>query len=98
MNAGQDLGTLLGKILRIDVTSGSPLTYTIPASNPFVGQGNARPEIWAYGLRNPWRFSFDRGTGDLWMGDVGQNAWEEINRQPADSPGGENYGWRIMEA
>jgi hypothetical protein len=80
------------------VESGSPLTYTVPVSNPFVGQADARPEIWAYGLRNPWRFSFDRATGDLWIGDVGQNAWEEINRQPGDSPGGENYGWRIMEA
>lgn len=95
LNAGQELGSLLGKILRIDVDGGSP--YAIPADNPFVGRADARPEIWAYGLRNPWRFSFDRATGDLWIADVGQNAWEEVNFQPAISPGGENYGWRLME-
>src|SRR4029079_11355045 len=66
-------------------------------SNPFVGHGNARGEIWAYGVRNPWRFSFDRMTGDLWIADVGQDTWEEVDLQPATSIGGENYGWRKME-
>jgi glucose/arabinose dehydrogenase len=92
---GQSLETLLGKILRIDVDSGSP--YSIPADNPFVETAGARGEIWAYGLRNPWRFSFDRETGDLWISDVGQNALEEINFAPAGSAGGENYGWQIRE-
>ncbi len=91
---GQDLGTLLGKILRIDVDS---LPYTIPADNPFVANPAARAEIWAWGLRNPWRFSFDRTTGDLFIADVGQGNWEEIDFQPAASGGGENYGWRRME-
>lgn len=94
-NNAQNLSTLLGKILRIDVDGGSP--YAIPPDNPFVGVPGARPEIWAYGVRNPWRFSFDRLTGDLYMGDVGQSTWEEVNFQPASSPGGENYGWRLME-
>jgi len=94
-NNGQSLDTLLGKILRIDVDNGDP--YAIPADNPFAGQSGARDEIWAYGLRNPWRFSFDRETGDLWIADVGQNALEEINLQPAGSAGGENYGWRNRE-
>ncbi|MFK4067102.1 PQQ-dependent sugar dehydrogenase [Streptomyces sp. NPDC029674] len=92
---GQNLGTLLGKLLRIDPRGGKP--YAIPADNPFVGDPNARDEIWAYGLRNPWRFSFDSGTGDLLIGDVGQSAWEEIDWAPADSKGGENYGWAQME-
>jgi glucose/arabinose dehydrogenase len=92
---GQNLGTLLGTILRLDVDGASP--YAVPADNPFVDREGALPEIWAYGLRNPWRFSFDRDTGDLWIADVGQHVWEEINFQPADSAGGENYGWRIME-
>jgi glucose/arabinose dehydrogenase len=91
---GQRLDTLLGKILRIDVDSGDP--YEIPTSNPFASGGGSA-EIWAYGLRNPWRFSFDNATGDLYIGDVGQNQWEEINFQPADSQGGENYGWNIRE-
>ncbi|WP_345560403.1 PQQ-dependent sugar dehydrogenase [Nonomuraea rosea] len=91
---GQDLGTLLGKILRID-PRGKP--YKVPEDNPFVGKQGARTEIWAYGLRNPWRFTFDRGTGDLWIGDVGQNAWEEVDYQPAGSEGGENYGWSLRE-
>jgi len=95
LDAGQDLSTLLGKLLRIDVAGEEP--YAVPASNPFVGRSGARSEIWAYGLRNPWRFSFDRLTGDMWIADVGQNAWEEVNLQPAASPGGENYGWRLME-
>lgn len=93
-NFGQSLDTLLGKVLRIDVSRGD--LYGIPESNPFVN-GGGEPEIWAYGLRNPWRLSFDRETGDLFIADVGQNAWEEINFQPASSPGGENYGWNIME-
>jgi glucose/arabinose dehydrogenase len=92
---GQDLGTFLGKLLRIDV-SGS--TYAVPSDNPFIGVNGARPEIWAYGLRNPWRFGFDRVTGDLYIADVGQNAFEEVNMQPAASSGGENYGWKLMEA
>jgi glucose/arabinose dehydrogenase len=87
----QDTSSLLGKLLRLDVDAGSP--YAVPATNP----GFAAPEIWAYGLRNPWRFSFDRATGDLYVGDVGQNAWEEIDFQPAASAGGENYGWNLME-
>jgi glucose/arabinose dehydrogenase len=86
---------LLGKILRIDVDHGNP--YTIPESNPFFGSDSVRNEIWALGLRNPWRFSFDRKTADLWIADVGQNAVEEIDFQPAASPGGENYGWRCYE-
>ncbi|MEV0597222.1 PQQ-dependent sugar dehydrogenase [Nonomuraea cavernae] len=91
---GQRLDTLLGKILRID-PRGDP--YKVPKDNPFVGKENARTEIWAYGLRNPWRFGFDRETGDLWIGDVGQNAWEEVDYQPAGSEGGENYGWNLRE-
>lgn len=94
-NNGQNLGNLLGKILRIDVDSGFP--FAVPADNPFVGVGGAREEIWSYGLRNPWRFSFDRLTGDMFIGDVGQNSWEEVDFQPANSTGGENYGWRLME-
>lgn len=91
---GQNRATLLGKLLRIDVDGGSP--YAIPASNPFVGQTNARGEIWALGLRNPWRFSFDRQAGLLYIADVGQNAWEEVNVVPA-SRAGVNYGWVTME-
>lgn len=93
-NRAQNLGTWLGKILRIDVSGDS---YTVPEDNPFVGTEGALPEIWAWGVRNPWRFSFDTATNDLYMGDVGQNQWEEVNFQPADSAGGENYGWRPME-
>src|SRR5881628_2568281 len=94
--SGQNPAKLLGKLLRIDVESGvSP--YSVPETNPFVGKDNVRPEIWAYGLRNPWRFSFDRSTGDLFIGDVGQDTWEEVNFQQASSPGGENYGWNQME-
>lgn len=94
-NFAQNTRSLLGKILRIDVTSGTP--YTIPEDNPFVGNSEFLPEIWAYGLRNAWRFSFDMETGDLYLADVGQNEYEEINFQPADSAGGENYGWNAFE-
>lgn len=95
---GQNTNVLLGKILRIDpVVNGGPPYYNIPANNPFVGVPGTRPEIWAYGVRNPWRFSFDRQTHDLWIGDVGQNCWEEVDRQPAASTGGENYGWNVKE-
>ncbi len=87
--------SLLGKMLRIDVREQE--MYAIPADNPFAENSAFRPEIWAYGLRNPWRFSFDRVTGDLYIGDVGQNQFEEINFQFADSPGGENYGWNMSE-
>jgi len=96
LNNGQSPGTLLGKLLRIDVESGTA-PYAVPLDNPFVGVAGVRPEIWALGLRNPWRFTFDRGTGDLYLGDVGQNAFEEVDFQPAGSPGGQNYGWNIME-
>lgn len=89
------LDNLLGKILRIDVDGGTP--YAVPADNPFVDDGGARGEIWAYGLRNPWRFSFDRANGDLYIGDVGQGSREEVDFQPASSAGGEHYGWRCME-
>jgi glucose/arabinose dehydrogenase len=87
---GQNPATLLGKLLRIDVEAGTA-PYAIPAGNPFAN------EIWASGLRNPWRFSFDRLTGDLFLADVGQNIWEEINFQAAGAAGGANYGWNIFE-
>jgi glucose/arabinose dehydrogenase/uncharacterized cupredoxin-like copper-binding protein len=110
----QDLSTLLGKIVRIDVDVEADRAYRIPEDNPFMGQvlfstvaneeaqdgdylPDARPEIWAYGLRNPWQFSFDSATGDLYIADVGQRMWEEINFQPAGSEGGWNYGWPMME-
>ncbi|MEI6537287.1 MAG: PQQ-dependent sugar dehydrogenase, partial [Verrucomicrobiaceae bacterium] len=115
ISAGQDLHTLLGKMLRIDVNSSTPdRAYTIPKDNPFITplqqmtlfgvtekqfsqiHPKARPEIWAYGIRNPWTFSFDRKTGDLFIADIGQNHWEEIDHQPAGSKGGENYGWKFM--
>ena len=92
---GQDPSTLLGSIVRLDVSPAEG--FAIPPDNPFVGHATAREEIWAYGLRNPWRIAFDRMTGDLWIADVGQNEREEINLQPAASAGGENYGWNIME-
>jgi glucose/arabinose dehydrogenase len=95
---GQNKQTLLGKMLRLDVDSDEP--YGIPADNPYVGNPEYRPEIWAIGLRNPWRYSFDRANGDLWIGDVGQNAWEEIDRVPGgpNGPsGGLNFGWPITE-
>jgi glucose/arabinose dehydrogenase len=115
LDAGQDLNTLLSKILRIDVNTSTPdRAYGIPADNPFVTpktqmvlfgvseeafskiHPKAQPEIWAYGIRNPWKMSFDSKTGDLYIADVGQNHWEEINFQPASSKGGENYGWKFM--
>jgi glucose/arabinose dehydrogenase len=115
INAGQDLHTLLGKMLRIDVDNSTPdRAYSIPKDNPFITplqqmtlfgvselqfskiHPKARPEIWAYGIRNPWTFSFDSKTGDLYIADIGQNHWEEINFQPANSKGGENYGWKLM--
>ncbi|MGE3072996.1 MAG: sorbosone dehydrogenase family protein [Dehalococcoidia bacterium] len=92
---GQNLKAYLGKILRVDVDSGDP--YGIPPTNPYAKIAGARAEIWAYGLRNPWRFSFDSQTGDLWIGDVGQNKYEEIDFQLAADKGGANYGWNIME-
>jgi len=92
---GQNTDTLLGKMLRIDVADTG--TYTIPGDNPFVGKKGHRPEIWALGMRNPWRFSFDSATGDLYIADVGQDAWEEVDFQPASSNGGENYGWNRFE-
>ena len=92
---GQNLESLLGKILRIDVHGLNP--YTIPSSNPFVGIENTRDEIWAYGLRNPWRFCFDSENGDMYIGDVGEVDWEEINYEAGGSVGGINYGWRLME-
>lgn len=99
---GQNPATLLGKMLRIDVTSDPAKPYTIPADNPWVAKDwngvDVRDEIWAVGLRNPWRFSFDRTTGDLWIGDVGQNQYEEIHYTPTSNPGGINYGWPILEA
>ena len=94
-NNAQNPLSPLGKVLRLDVTGES--TYAIPPDNPFVGPDGVLDEIWALGLRNPWRVSFDRQTGDYWIADVGQNAWEEVNFQPASSPGGENYGWRCYE-
>lgn len=87
--------TLLAKMLRIDVDGGRP--YGIPKDNPFVGKAGFRPEIWALGLRNPWRYSFDRKTGDLYIADVGQNRYEEVHFQPASSKGGEDYGWNVLE-
>ena len=93
-NHAQNLGDLLGKILRIDVTN---FPYTSPPNNPFVNRAGARDEIWNYGLRNPWRFSFDRATGELFIADVGQGLREEVSYQPGTSTGGENYGWRRME-
>ena len=99
---GQDLQTWLGKILRVDINRddfpGDPdRNYGVPPDNPFVGQPPALPEIWAYGLRNPWRCTFDHVTGDFFIADVGQDAWEEVNFQPASSIGGENYGWNVLE-
>ncbi|MCC6142378.1 MAG: PQQ-dependent sugar dehydrogenase [Candidatus Hydrogenedentes bacterium] len=102
-NNAQTLSTLLGKLLRIDVNEGGPNAgtggpaYDIPADNPFANGNGGLPEIWAYGLRNPWRFSFDSGTGDLYIGDVGQTAREEVDYREAGSEAGANFGWRVLE-
>jgi len=92
----QNRQNFLGKLLRLDVTSNFD-EFTIPSDNPFVNDPSTLDEIWSFGIRNPWRWSFDQLTGDIWMGDVGQNAREEINFQPASSTGGENYGWNCRE-
>jgi glucose/arabinose dehydrogenase len=94
---GQNLGTLLGKILRIDPNASGGSSYTVPHSNPFVGRRGARPEIYAYGLRNPWRFSFDRLTGDLAIADVGQDKYEEIDFERKGRAAGLNFGWKAFE-
>jgi len=95
---GQDLGTMLAKVLRIDidVPAGSTRPYAIPTDNPFISDPMAKPEIWLNGLRNPWRIRFDRTTGNLWIGDVGQGNWEEVDVDPA-GVGGLDYGWNRME-
>lgn len=95
-NYGQNINSLLGKMLRIDVDSGSP--YTIPAGNPYAGATPGADEIWGVGMRNPWKFSFDKQTGDLWIADVGQDAREEINKVSTPLTAGLNYGWRCYEA
>lgn len=100
INAGQNPATLLGKMLRIDVDgtgSGPGGNYGIPPNNPFITDASVQDEIWSFGMRNPWKFSFDPQSGDLWIADVGQNDWEEVNFEPADSPGGLNYGWVCRE-
>ena len=94
-NRAQDLSNLFGTILRIDVSNHED--YKIPQDNPFYNKNKFKPEIWHYGLRNPWRFSFDKETGDMYIGDVGQNNWEEIDFQPVNSKGGLNFGWKILE-
>mgnify|MGYP000231610026 CR=1 FL=1 len=95
---GQDRTQLLGKFLRIDVDNPqAPLLYGIPTDNPYATSTTFKKEIWSYGIRNPWKWSFDRIYGDLWIGDVGQNAWEEIDYEPLGTPGGRNYGWRCYE-
>ncbi len=92
---GQNTNVLLGKLLRINVDQGEP--YGIPADNPFANGQGGRPEVWDYGLRNPWRYSFDRTTGDLYIADVGQNMYEEVDMQPANSGGGKDFGWNVAE-
>jgi glucose/arabinose dehydrogenase len=94
-NNAQNTQIYLGKLLRIDVNTGTP--YAVPPDNPFVNDSNYFPEIWAYGLRNPWRFSFDKITGDLWIGDVGQDLWEEVDYVTYPDTGGQNYGWKCYE-
>jgi glucose/arabinose dehydrogenase len=94
-NRAQNLNSLLGKVLRINPLKSGTKPYTIPPKNPFVGQSGRRGEIWSYGLRNPWRCSFDRGTGQMWCADVGQQKWEEVNRHKSGKA--VNYGWRLME-
>jgi glucose/arabinose dehydrogenase len=93
--SAQDSASLLGKMLRIDVDAGNP--YAIPGDNPYVSRPGWLPEIWQLGLRNPWRWSFDRVTGDLWIGDVGENLWEEVSHLPGPVAGGNNFGWPIRE-
>ncbi len=95
---GQDLSSLLGKILRIDPQRNGDRAYSVPPDNPFVDREGARPEVYAYGLRNPWRFSFDRENDQLTIGDVGQNEWEEIDIVPAGEGAGANFGWSAFEA
>lgn len=97
LNSGQNGNSLLGKMLRIDVESGVK-PYSVPTTNPFLTKADFQPEIWALGLRNPWRFSFDSKTGDFYIADVGQNLFEEVNFQAVSSHGGENYGWNTLEA
>jgi len=94
-NNAQNLNSFLGKIHRLDVSGEKG--YKVPKDNPFVGKANVKPEIWCYGLRNPWRCSFDRKTGDLWIGDVGQNVWEEVDHMPKGKASGANFGWRLRE-
>ncbi len=96
LGRGQDLTDLLGSILRLDIRTAP---YVVPPDNPFAGRTDVRAEVWSYGLRNPWRFSFDRATGDLYIGDVGQSAWEEVDVSPAADGAGKatNFGWSIME-
>lgn len=94
----QDLSSLLGKILRIDPRAAGGRPYSVPSDNPFAGRKGARPELYAYGLRNPWRFSFDHGTGDLAIGDVGQSDFEEIDIVPTARAAGANFGWSALEA
>jgi glucose/arabinose dehydrogenase len=96
MNNAQNKNVLLGKILRINPNASPTGAYSVPADNPFVADASARAEVWQYGLRNPWRFSFDRATGDLWIGDVGQGAWEEIDFAKAGADG-INFGWNPRE-
>jgi len=95
---GQNLGTFLAKLLRIDVDHPyRGQAYAVPSDNPFVSRTGAKPEIWLYGVRNPFRFSFDRATGDLWIGDVGQDKWEEVDVVRRSEPGGDDLGWNVME-
>ncbi|MFN8125309.1 MAG: PQQ-dependent sugar dehydrogenase [Candidatus Nanopelagicales bacterium] len=96
-NNAQNLSTLLGKMLRIDPHPSATRPYTIPRSNPFVGRSGARPQIWAKGFRNPWRFSFDRATGDLTIADVGENQWEEVDFAQRGAAAGRNFGWHMFE-
>ena len=96
-NRAQDLGDLLGKLLRVDPQPSGGRQYAVPSDNPFVGRSGARPEVWMYGLRNPWRFSWDRETGDLWIADVGQNRLEEIDFLAGGAPAGTNFGWSLRE-
>lgn len=96
LSRAQDSTELFGKLLRLDVDGAPP--YAVPPDNPFVGRAGWRGEIWQLGFRNPWRWSFDRATGDLWIGDVGEDLWEEIDHLPAAAGGGQNFGWPVMEA